>query len=541
MKTSILAIALALTALFRATTAVAQEPPTVETLGAALSPQAVPQSLLDWAAANSKPAPQGITTRVTMADGTVRITETFAFADKAHRWATMPGGLALAAVMDGPVKVQEGAKIEGHSPFGPRMYVEGTNSITYTISIPQLDDYLFNQPAWTNAPKDNAAYNILRRTLQEEIAKILAAGDMMATFEHRGTGSGPTDQWDSPAETIVTLCWALPFLEQSQAAALKEYINDYYQTYDPLTFTSIGRGEGARREYYDVSERKTQPTRGRNMHGLYALWQYVHSVASDEKAAEVMPAVKAFLAAEMDSNWDAGESTATFNSRGLAWSCLNNRINGYIGAARLARLARDAPLEQLAKVLLARALAVRAGQAHYHQWLINIEHPEGQLNPNAEHSTRGLVHFPVDFFGQPEGWKANMLPHVDSSGMRFNVGLYRADWPYPFLNELTPELGQFFHDYARTPINVAVKWTMWKAPGVWLSRGPKVFAASLGEDWVPQPYVGWITFMTLATVTQEPPDELAWYVGDSVARFGDMYYLQRLAIALRAYSVADRD
>jgi hypothetical protein len=40
----------------------------------------------------------------------------------------------------------------------------------------------------------------------------------------------------------------------------------------------------------------------------------------------------------------------------------------------------------------------------------------------------------------------------------------------------------------------------------------------------------------LAAVVQPPAKELAWYVGDSRAKFGDLYYIQRLTLALRAFS-----
>ena len=514
---------------------------TIETIGAALSRSGVPKHMLDWAEANDKPKPTAVRTALAVTETGVRATETFVFpADAGEVWAALPSGFALAQVMGGPVQVDGPARDVGVSgPFGPLVVLEGSDTIAYTVSIPGLKDYLFDRPAWTNAPKDSPFYNALRDRLREEIDKILTLGrEGMAPFVHRGTGSNPTLQWNSPAETIIALCWALPFLEPARQEALRGYIREFYEKYDPLVFTAIEPSVGARREYYDirpVDARIGRAALGRDMHGLYAVWQYVESVAGANAAKDVLPAIRSFLNAEMNFNWDAGENTGTFRARGVIWSTMNNRINGYIGAARLARLADDTATEQLAVALLARAAAVRVGQAHFHQWLIRSEHPDAFKQ--FEHSLRGLVHVPQGAFGQPEGWMANQLPLVEGGGLHFSAGFRRMDLPYVFLNELTPELGQLLHDHARTPIETAARYIMWKVPGCWLMRGPKDFRAGQGEDWVPQPYFGWITFMTLATVLREPPEELAWYVGDSVARFGDMFYLQRLAMALRAFAV----
>jgi hypothetical protein len=48
--------------------------------------------------------------------------------------------------------------------------------------------------------------------------------------------------------------------------------------------------------------------------------------------------------------------------------------------------------------------------------------------------------------------------------------------------------------------------------------------------------VPWTNFLALSLAIQLPPEELYYYVGDSRARFGDLCYIQRLALALRAFS-----
>ena len=466
----------------------------------------------------------------------VKITEAFQYEDledawntPKQTWAALPPAFALTKAMRGIVSVEDGAKdVPYLSTYGPITVVDGKDSISYTIKIPQLQQYLWDKPVWFAGEKDSRTFKVLRETLRAEIDKILEVNEHLAPFRNLGTGSNGNWHWGSPGETIVTLCWTLPFLEPAKAEALKAYIRREFETYSPLKTSYAPVDRGARREFYDVKPiGKGDDTR--NLHNIYAVWEYADKVAGEEVGRQLWPEAKKYLAAESQGFfWDAGESPKPLESRGVKWAPSNTRINGYIGYTRLARLAGDKQAEQWGTCLLARALAVRCGQAWYHQYLV-----QNGVRP-------GLAHFPPGFLVKDEKFSANLLPLFDPSGLRFDAGLYGEEWPYVFLNDLTPELGQFYGDQCREPVVACAKWIMWKCPGCWLNRGMKIFGSSQGENWVIEPYIPWVNFLVQATVIRELPEELAWYVGDSRARFGDLYYLQRLALALRAFAVAEQ-
>ena len=488
--------------------------------------------------------PSRVTESFEIADQGVKITESFQYEDvddawKTPRrsWAFLPPVFALCRAMNGPIETEQEAKeLPWLGCFGPLTVLDGKASISFTIRIPQLQDYLWGRPP---APRESAdpKFRVLRDQLREEIDKILEVNEHMAPFHNMGAGIGGNWHWGNPAETILTLIWALPFLEPAKAEALKAYIRREWQSYDPLKISFAPMSVGARRELHDwdptgkwaKSGWARQPNRSPNLHNLYAAWEFVDKVAGPEAGKRLWPRAKKYLEDELKGyRWDGGESRNVASSPQFAAQAanLNARLNGYLAYTRLARLAGDKEAEQIGTCLLARGLAVTYAIAHYHQYLIQRGLQEG------------LVNFPPEFFVRD--CQANRLPSYGANGPYFGNGFRQMEMPHKFFLDMTPEIGQFLHDYCLDPVTVATRWMMWKCPGCWLNKGLRPFPSAQGEHWIIEPWVPWTNFLALSLVMQLPPEELYYYVGDSRARLGDLYSIQKLSLALRAFAKEQR-
>ena len=491
--------------------------------------------------------PVAVSETCELTDSGVRITESFthrAIKDHwntpAEPWAMLPPIFGLARAMGGPVELARPAKAQAKdlpwlASFGPLTVLDESRRVSFTIRIPQLAQILARRPVWFSGPRASKKHQVLLAQLRAEIDKVLAVNEHMAPFCNLGAGIKGNWHWGNPAETIITLSWALPFLEPAKADALKAYLRKEFEACDPLEISHAPLGAGARRELYhwDPAGKWAKlrfaknPWRTPNLLNLYAVSQYVDSAGGRAAAKRLWPRVRQYLARFLEAGgtvWDGGESA--FAQDGLRFGAqanLNAHVSGYLGYTRLARLAGDKQAERLGTCLLARGLAVLYAAAYYHQYLIDRGLREG------------LVNFPPRFFCDTEKFQANRLASFSAGGLYFGNGFREMEMPYHFLVDLTPEIGEFLHAYCRRPVAVTVKWMMWKNPGCWLNRGLRPFPSAQGEHWIIEPWVPWTNFLGLAEVVRPPADELYHYVGDSRARFGDLYYIQRLALALRAY------
>jgi hypothetical protein len=208
---------------------------------------------------------------------------------------------------------------------------------------------------------------------------------------------------------------------------------------------------------------------------------------------------------------------------GDRFPALNSRLSGYLGYVRLARRAGDKEAEALGIALLARGLAITHAMAHYHQYLFE----QGQAD--------GLVNMPLGF-SQDARFHGYRLPMLQSEGLVFGVGFRNHEMPLKFFTDLSPEVATFLRRDCAKPATLSMKWTQWKCPGLWMNRGLAPFNSFQHENWLMEPWVPWAHFLGLSA-TAMPANDLCWYVADSPAKFGDLYYIQRLCLALRAFGM----
>ncbi|KKL86076.1 hypothetical protein LCGC14_1948380, partial [marine sediment metagenome] len=98
--------------------------------------------------------------------------------------------------------------------------------------------------------------------------------------------------------------------------------------------------------------------------------------------------------------------------------------------------------------------------------------------------------------------------------------------------DLTPEVGAFYRDYAREFAELACRKVEIVAPTWFMADGPTYWSS---EEVVAPPEISWAVYLVHALVLNRSGHELYRYVDFPQAKVGDLYYLQKLAMALRAF------
>jgi hypothetical protein len=174
---------------------------------------------------------------------------------------------------------------------------------------------------------------------------------------------------------------------------------------------------------------------------------------------------------------------------------------------------------------LARGLTVKYAQAYYHHYLARAGLRRGLEPP-----------WPPGIFTGNKEFRGFFLAGLTPGGLDFHRMFRGTDAPYVYFYDLTPEVGQFLQDHASEPVGACVKYVNWWNPGIWSNKGDRLFPQ--GEYFIIEPWIPWVNFLAQATAVQLPPEELAHQLGETRATLGDLYYIQRLALTLRAYSLA---
>lgn len=488
--------------------------------------------------------PMGVSESYAVNPEGVEITETFTFKDiddawktPKQAWAFIPPIFGLTYVNKGPIVVGPQAKVvRWMGVGGPLVLVDGERSISFTIRIPQLGDYLWKRRKVVDENLANPKYQVLRKKLRREIDRMLAGGEHYAPLRFlNGKEPTLTSYWGNPAETIVSLLWAMPFLEKNKQEQLKEYVRKEVEAFDPLKIGFVAKDTGLRREFWEAAENDLPKSGGAaegppSPYNIYAAAQYIEEIGTAENIGPSLARAKALVAADAkDILWDLGESTGGIQlQRGLGrFANLNARLAGYIGYARLARLARDKDAQAYATCLLARGLAIKYAHTYYQQYL------------NEHHLNRSKVaKFPKGFFCKGSDFCGTDFAIAKDDGL----GVLRTAGTefynnYLFCVDLVPETGQFMYDYCREPTTVMVNYMEWRFPGHHMSKSGYVYRMLNRhvEEKCIQPWNTIAGFLAQSLAVQRPADELCWYVGDPVARVGDLYYIQKLAFALRAF------
>jgi hypothetical protein len=336
----------------------------------------------------------------------------------------------------------------------------------------------------------------VRARLAEEVTKIIAAGHLRPGYMPNGiTGyqlnqytnaDNLGDYWSNPADTLLVLSRAMPYLSTDLQNQLKTYLHSEFGAYPPYSYTHIG-WSGASREVYDLPPEaqswmaSISPSYG-NMHyagwyfapySFYAMWKYAQIFPSDAKTI-------------FDTSKSMLESPPADSYLTAYPQVLNSYIAGYKGYLELQKLAGYATTTTIQSTYN-RLLALR----------VSSFTKDGPTQPATPYNS------PV---------------YIRSLNVSRNF-LY-----------LVPELGQYLHDNALSKVQQAFTEYNQVAPYWFVSK----FGAVYGEGVTEHLYDYHAMFQAKALILQDSRQELAQYLDEPGVAVGDLFYIDNLISTIEA-------
>lgn len=480
----------------------------------------------------------------------------------------------------------EGLPLEFSAPSSDPKHVTGVGSYmvvpgveSYEIRFPGLSKYAIRpEPGQGQAPER------LTAALGREVEKIIEAGHLapwMCMMKSIWSSNYPEATRHlvhaNPSETLYHLSEALSFLEPALRQRAIEYMKKERTEYPPETAGIRQGGEGARRESYPLSEEFLQPLKpgqrppSRSMIDFHHFDNFYvrnklippetllhlagyYKAVDGEGLAGAWPGIQAIFSPYLErSDWATGGAYrwpdqyrisqyrptspavphASDNVYGLGGvTDANNRFSACVGLVRLAQMAADKDVENMAWGLLAKTAAARFAMGKMAGHL----YARGVMTLPAKYSdseTAGLaMEKPGDDVRAPHALDEFGMMLTVKSGCYYNgaVGLI-------LMRDAAPELGAFARDFLREETR-------------------RYFARF--EMNIPHWYFAWVE----STVSNESTNSRvndgyqafmahAWALGDSAQWLethldvpwhprGDLLYMQKLVETIRAYAQTEK-
>jgi len=345
--------------------------------------------------------------------------------------------------------------------------------------------------------------------LETEIQKMLAAGHLRPGYIAHGLidqyGDGRKggdneygelfDYFQNPAETVVALTQALPYLSTSTQSAVKAYLQNNYgpgKAYDFTSIVHVGWNTGAAREAYIIPEdvlskytsfaKRTSPSCGGcgywqwfPPYNFYAAWRY--ALAFDYTQAQAKSLFDTIDSRPLESP----RSDSVFLLKPY-W--MNQYIAGYWGYLELRKRA-GYPDDSTVRDQLNHMLSLRTDQ-------FSKDWPSGAIT-GQEDPLRGI------------GVMRNFL-------------------------YTTPEMGDYMSQRIRPQVQEAIDEYTYLAPYWFVTK----FDNSYNEATIEPLYDYPALFQAKAYILKEPFEELAKYLDAPAFAIGDLFTIQNLVAALQA-------
>ncbi|MBN1137753.1 MAG: PQQ-binding-like beta-propeller repeat protein [Anaerolineae bacterium] len=416
----------------------------------------------------------------------------------------------LPSTSPGPVAVYRGASVsinglyERHGdqnppiPYKGRLYIHLSNAVVALGETSGAATALPVVPVVAADPVVVAPLSTadLRQKLSAEVAKILDAGHLRpgylshGIFDHRTertVGENLIDYWHHPGDILVTLIRALPHLPDDQQVNVRTYIEHEFADYPPYLYVHIGWRDGAPREAFDLppeveADLVNHPPHSNYAsfyegwhyppHLFYALWKYAQEFGN---AQTIFDESKDRLEAPPDDNYLADYPDVH-----------NAYIAGYLGYLELEQLA-GYPESAAVSAELDRLLTLRAST-----------------------------------FDKDNPWAACEEPDCNDYARALNVA---RNFMY-----LVPELAEYLRDTIGSDIQAAVEDYSYVAPYWFVTKTEHMY----GEGMINPLYDSSALFDARAMILQEPREKLLIYLDVPAFERGDLFYLQRLILAIEA-------
>ncbi len=381
-------------------------------------------------------------------------------------------------------------------PYRGKVYMHRSNSII--AFSPQGGARAL--PVWHTVEHHDPApavdMNVLKQRLATEIQKMIQAGHLrpgLAVLSIAGNarsrvGDNLADYWSNPADTILVLTLAYPYLSASLQQSLQTYLQNEFTHYSPCEYTHIGWATGAARETYilppeitdDLANHPasmwstfdfvgwTGPDWKWTPQTFYALWKYAQTFGN---AQTIFNTCKDLL-------WTP-PSDAILAEYPFAHNAWIAGYTGYLELQKLAGQTEDADK----RATLNRLLALRASN-------FSKDNPWG-----------------------PDGYNDGQTLSVARNFMF-----------------MTPELGGYLRAHALQKIQAAFNEYKTVAPYWFVTR----FEATYDEG-VTQPIYDYSAmFAAKAMIFQDSREELARYLDVPAFARGDLAYIYNLILTIQA-------
>ena len=383
-------------------------------------------------------------------------------------------------------------------PYRGKVYFHRSNSLiafgplseTAPVHLPNAKI----QPADEELPAP--AVDDLKKRLEEEVEKILAAGHLRPAFASAGNfdragmkacGENLMDYWHDPSDTLVTLLRALPYLPVDVRSKTRLYIQNEFENYPLDRFSSLGWKDGAAREGFllppEMETLRTQFGPRRSWftwslppHRFYTLWLYAREFGNPRSLFD-----------RFGGSLDLPPEDDDLLREPYI---LNSFIAGYWGYLELEKMAAQ-PESKLIRQELERMLKLRA---------------DG-FSKDSPFGTKLCTPSNIDFACYCKAMSAS------------------RNYLY-----LTPELGAYLNQHALPEVQASLNEINRDVP-YWMAAH---FDQTYGEG-VSQPiYDAWAVFLARAWILNEPFETLSNYLDAPAFPRGDLAYLQNLTALLDA-------
>ncbi len=355
----------------------------------------------------------------------------------------------------------------------------------------------------------------VQQKLESEVQKMLAAGHLQPGYHAAGIidqyGQGGYtndseygeifDYFSNPADTVVSLVQALPYISSSVQSQVKTYIQTYYGPGEPYDFTKFvlsGWDTGASRMAFSIPEdvtslyklgtnpkysKRTTPKCGFcgywqwfDPYNFYAGWKYAQTFGNNATAANVI------LTAMEGNGHPVPESPAPDANLLLKPYWMNQYLAGYLGYLNLLQMARKAD-----------DATIRG----YYNHLLSLR------------TANFSVNWPIAITNEEDPKRA--------------LGIMRNFF------YMTPEIGDYMNkNISSNTLQQAIDEYNYLAPYWFVSK----FDDSYNESTLEPLYDYPALFQAKAYVLKQPFSELGKWLDVPAFQVGDLFYIQNLVAAL---------
>lgn len=527
-------------------------------------PGSIAQKAQWWAAhLCSYPVSASETYAYNRGSDTTTITENISFLN------VCSGGTSFAPIppMLGLVKDTLGVTFSGAvvnanllTEFGPILGIENTTQ--YSWSVTGLRNY-------TNVKRQLEGNQVpaeLTQALEAETQKMIAKGhfapwifmDKAPMNLNRGDL-----YWANPADVLYHL---VEIADTLPAGSLKNnfinYIKSERSTYPPEDVFNLNLTTGTIRgpfSYYGIdtfwswnkdatAEDTRQDVFLKNvpLYSFYALARY-YDLVQEALPANFWPKAKTALSRDMhEQDWATFYWFYGYQDRRIAVVNANRHFAGLVGYVKLAAQAGDQPAEDLGRALLAKAAVLRLGMAQYPRYLYSANlvklpaQPNWQPRYTAGH-WRGYI-FNYNWTGPYDDARQVAILDQHEVYLYDHSGYMKEENTKDFTQltsahltgyrDMVPELARFLAQYAKADAEIYAKKVEAYFPHWYAAFAENTLGMEHGLS---HPIDSFQIFMAKALIQQETPDKLSKYADISWLEAGDLFYVHKLAEAIKAY------